>query len=301
MMILRLWAALRQPRYDKHPIFRRILLEPDRRIRPPRRVLVGVGGLFGMMLLCLLTFVIPSAQLGPYAVLPLVLPVLFAAFALGGTGKGIVVASSVSRAIGQEYEQDTFQTLATLPGGKLGAYWMILTAFVHRNGDLENTHEFQKQITGIAFALASFFLLILYLNTWTDLALGVFINSLFVLYPLVVIYYIDYVCAFITSALIGAMAASMTHRRLEARLTSVTTFLLVQFGTLALTYYLAAHVAPPLIEDLAFNIWVARLTLAGGSVIVYVLLREIIVWLLWWGLGTRLGARVTEQEAIFNL
>ena len=85
-MILRLWAALRQPRYDKHPVFRRILLEPARRIRLPRRIFIAVGILVGMLLLCLLTYIIPATRLSSYAILPLVLPLLFVAFALGGTG-----------------------------------------------------------------------------------------------------------------------------------------------------------------------------------------------------------------------
>ncbi len=298
MIVLRLWAAMRQPYYDKHPVFRRILLYPDRQLRLNTRIILGAGTLFGMLLVCGLSYTVPVRWLGPFTLLPLVLPVFLLAAALGGTGKGLHLANEISAEISREHQGDTFTLLASLPGGKLGIHWLILTAYVHRNGNLANANEFQKQLTTFGFWAASFVLLILYLNTWTSAASRAFVNAAFLLYALVAIYYIDYVCSLVTGALVGTLTATYNRHPRDARITAVTFFLTIQLLTFGLTYTLALIALPGLVAALGFNIWLARATIVGLSLLSYYLLRECIAWVLWRLLIRRLGATPVEQAMV---
>ncbi len=301
MIVLRLWAAMRQPRYYKHPVFRRILLRPDRQVRLNARIIVGAGMPLGLFLLCGLSYIIPARWLGSFALLPFILPIVLLAAMLGGTGKGLWLASEISAAVSREHQDDTFNVLASLPGGKLGVHWLILTAHVHRNGDLENANEFQKQVTGFSFWAASFVLLILYLNTWTSAASRAFVDATFLLYALVAIYYIDYVCSLVTGALAGTLTATYNQQPRESRMVAGALFLALQVVAFATTYGLAAGVFPRLVSAIGFNIWLARATVAGLSILSYYLLREALAWILWRVLVWRLEAAPTEQETVMRI
>lgn len=301
MIVLRLWAAMRQPRYYKHPVFRRILLYPDRQIRLNTRILLGAGALLGGGLLCGLSYMIPARGLGPFVLLPVLFPLLLMAALLGGTGKGLWLAGEISAAVSQEHQGGTFNVLASLPGGKLGVHWLILTAYIHRNGDLENTNELQRTVTRFGFLVATFVLLILYLNTWTAAASRVFVNAVFVLYALVAIYYIDYVCSLVTGALVGTLSATYSRHPRDARIVAALLFLALQAAAFALTFVGATVLFPWLLAALGFNAWLARATLAGLSILAYYLLREATAWLLWRLLVWRLEAAPTEQAMVMNL
>jgi hypothetical protein len=301
MIVLRLWAAMRQPRYYKHPVFRRILLRPDHNLPLNPRIIIGGGMILGLVLLFSLSYVVPARLLGPFALLPLAFPVLLGAATLGGTGRGLRLASEISAATSQEHQGDTFTVLASLPGGKLGVHWLILTAHIHRNGDLENTNEFQQQITGFAFWSVSFVLLIFYLNTWTAAASRAFVNATFLLYALVAIYYIDYVCSLVTGALVGTLTAAYNHHPRDARLIAVAMFLTLQGAVFAATYGVAMSLLPQLVAWLGFNAWLARTTITGLSLLSYYLLREALAWGLWRVLVWRLEAAPTEQEMVMRL
>lgn len=254
-----------------------------------------------MFLLFGLSYIVPARWLGPFALLPLVFPILLGAAVLGGTGRGLRLASEISAATSQEHQGDTFTVLASLPGGKLGVHWLILTAFIHRNGDLENTNEFQKQVTTFGFWASSFVLLILYLNTWTAAASRAFVNATFLLYALVAIYYIDYVCSLVTGALVGTLTAAYNRQPRDARIVSVVLFLFLQGGVFAVTYGIAAGLLPQLVAWVGFNAWLARTTITGLSILSYYLLREALAWFLWRALVWRLEAAPTEQETVMRI
>jgi len=300
MMTLNLWSAIRGPRNDQHPLFRRILFAPRRPFPMNYRILGGVGVLVGLFLLCTLSYFLPQALLAPFSLLPFVIPVLFIAMVIGGTGHGLRLAFAVSKAISRERHADTFNILGTLREGKIGIYWLILTAHVHREGNLESANEFQQQLITFVFFASSFVLLILYLNTWTDAVLRVFINSLFVVYPLIAIYYIDYVCSIVTGAMCGAILGALDIPPREAGALAAFTFLGLQGIAGGITYVAVTSWLPALASWLSLGIWASRFSIAGFSVLLFFLIRELSVYSLWHTLVQRVGASPADVQEIIS-
>ncbi|MEM6529848.1 MAG: hypothetical protein AAF653_16230, partial [Chloroflexota bacterium] len=193
MTTLQLWHALRNPRNVQHPLFKRIHDMPRRQVRLNLRVLIGGSIIAGMLLVCGLTYVVPPQLIRFYAALPIALPLLYIAVVFGGTGRGVTLAGRISPVIAAEHKNGTFETIAATREGKIGVYWTIINACVHRDANLEDTNLLQIRVTGVMAALVTFFLLIFYLNAWSRMAQDVFWMLPFVLYPLVAIYYIDYI------------------------------------------------------------------------------------------------------------
>jgi len=300
VITLRLWQALHTPKYHKHPLFVRILDARERSISLPVRVLIGGSILFGMFLVCGLTYVLPEWLLRQFIVLPLVLPGLYLLWVFGGTGRGVTLAGQIGAALAVEHERDTFEQLSALPGGALGAYWIVANAYLQREANLDELNRRQIFITFMGFALVTFLLFILYLNTWTRTAMEAFQFLPFVLYPLVAIYYVDYVCSLVTGVLVGALSASLTKRRLEGRLTAISVFMLLQFAGYGLTLWVSLTALPLLMTALNLPTLLARLAMAGACVLLFFLTREGINSMLWGLLAHRLDAAESEQEAVIG-
>ena len=300
LLTLRLWAALRNPRDDHHPLFRRILDQARPTLSPSVRVLFAVAILTGFMFSCILTFILPARLLEVYILLPFALPVVYLMVVFGGSGKGLMFAAQVSEVLAREYEQDTFVTVSTNPGGALGTCWAILTGQLHQSSELENSHEVQQQLTVVMFVFATLFLMLLYLNIWTLQAMDYFYNALFIVYPFVAIYYIDFVCSVVTSTLVGALAAATTRKQLEARVTAIIGFVALQLIAYGLTGLLIIWGLPTLIALTGYSGLVARISMAGLSVVIYFVVRELLSWLLWYILTRRLDAAAVERERVTN-
>lgn len=301
MITLRLWNALRNPRHVAHPLARRLMLDVRRTTKLPVRVMVGGSILTGMVLVCGLTYIVPPPLLNRFALLPLVLPGLYLLLVFGGTGRGVTLAAQTSSALAAEYDKDTFEALASTPAGALGAHWTVLTAHLQRESNPDETNSFQVRVTLMGIALVTFFLLIFYLNTWTRTAVSMFVQMPFVLYPLVIIYYVDYVCSIVAGALVGALAATAARKPLEGRLAATGGFMMLQFAAYGLAYWLAVFVAPALFQQVEFTGLAAKVSLAGLSVVLYYAVREAINWGLWRALAWRLGAAASERAAVTDL
>ncbi|MEO1444138.1 MAG: hypothetical protein AAFV33_27335, partial [Chloroflexota bacterium] len=217
MTTLQLWQALRNPRNVQHPLFKRIHDMPRRQVRLNLRVLIGGSIIVGMLLVCGLTYVVPPQLIRFYAALPIALPLLYVAVVFGGTGRGVTLAGRISPVIAAEHENGTFETMAATREGKIGVYWTIINACVHRDANLEDTNTLQIRVTLILAAFVTFFLLIFYLNAWSRMAQEAFWMLPFVLYPLVAIYYIDYITSIVTGALMAALAAAQMRRPVPAQ------------------------------------------------------------------------------------
>jgi len=245
--------------------------------------------------------VLPPDVLRRFAVLPLALPILYLLWVFGGTGRGVTLAGQVSTALADEYEREVFESLSALPGGVLGIYWLVACAYLYRQGSLEDTNRRQMRITLGGFLLVTFLLFILYLNTWTREAMQAFHLLPFILYPLVAIYYVDYVCSIVTGVLVGALSAALIQKRLEGRLAAMGAFLSLQFIGYSLVLWGAVQALPLVSGALGLNGLLARLSLAGGSVVLFFLLREGVHAGLWALLANRLGVAPSEQAAVIEV
>jgi hypothetical protein len=301
MTTLKLWHALRNPRSGNHPLFKRIHNEPDRRVRLNMRILIGGSIIFGMLLVCGLTYIVPPQFIRFYAALPIILPILYIAIVFGGTGKGVTLAGQISPIIAHEYEKDTFDTLSSTKEGQIGVYWTIINACLHRNTHLEDTNLLQIRVTAIALAFISFFLLIFYLNAWSRMAQEVFTWLPFVLYPPVIIYYIDYISSMVTSVLTAAIIASQIRKPAQAQVAAVSAFIILQIALYVLTYWLSLEVVPALFHEISYMGLPANLSMAGLSVVIYYGLREGVNFGLWRFLAWRLHAAPSELEIITDL
>lgn len=298
MLMLSLWQDLRHPSINGHPLFHRIRLEPQPVMRPSVRILIGVGMITGLLLVCGMTYILPPYILQTMVLLPLVLPALYLLMVIGGTGKGVNLAGKISSEISRQYENESVEVLSAQPSGAFGMVWAVILGHLHRASDFELSNELQTQITVGLFMSVSALLLLLHFNTWTDTVQQLALLLTFILYPLVAIYYLDYVSAVLISVVTAALTAQLIARRTESRFVSIVVFLILQLSSYGITYLLATQTLPALFGWMQFDGTLAWLSLSAMSVIVFVLLREAILQIIWRVLLWRLNVQTPAHETI---
>lgn len=283
MMSLRLWQAIQNSGGSEHPLFKRMTLmdlSPGKRL--PVRLMTGASMVAGLMFICVISMLIPPYLIHNLALLPLLMPLFVVLLAIGGTGNGLGWAGNISAVIVHEHTSSTFDLLSTTPGGALGACWAIAMGCLHRNNDLSTRTSLQTQVAWGGFFMSGVIVFVIYLNTWTQAAARWPGNIALILFPLVAIYYIDYVQSVVMSVQVGLLGASYRQHIGEARVLSMGLFLSVQ----TLTYAIAGVIALWLLPLLG----IGGIGLAGLRVIAFFGVRDLAILGLWRQLTHRLNA-----------
>lgn len=240
-------------------------------------VLGGVGLLFG--LLCLL-------------------PVLIALFALSGVFYGARCALETSHRVTMERENGTYSILCVTPPGIFGVHWSICTGYLrqYENFNLLRVGISRTSIGVVVFACGLVAISLLSgprsVNS-APLESLVWLSSMI---ALVAAFYLNFVQSVIIGCMVGLLVPGYTSNKLDAQLYAVSIFLTLALASIALTLFVILSLDGAFISG-GLGI---RLLLPLVYVLVFYLIREAIITLLWNQVVSVLNTETEEVAQVLN-
>ncbi len=294
MTTWRLWRALRHPPFN-HPLFWRTVMtketEASTRHWPVGRVALGA------LLLFICSGAVFPRQLTTIALIAfMIVPGLMVSFTFNGLIYGLIWGVKISSTIARSYESSTFDLLALSPPGGLGAAWAMSTGCLYRNrmaGDLAFPETWTIRLFVVIFASMA-------LATMSgaqypgELVVPVLVYSL----ALIAAFYIDDMQSIIVGSLMGMLIPIYARNRVDARLWTAGIYLLVQVTTYVSSLLTLFVIIPALYQRLGVNGWHTQVSMPLVGIAVFYGIREIIIFVLWHNLTTRLNASPTELNLV---
>lgn len=300
MITWHLWQTLRQPP-TAHPLFLRLTegITPGAARLARWQWFALISGIVLVLVVFADVFAADqeardTLRLGLGQSVLIALPLIYNIIAFGWT-------QTIANTISGEQERGSFDLLALLPFGGLGAAWTIASANTHRS------HRFNQLYLIVRVVMTVIIVTVIVgavaglvnrpdpnlpappppLTNTTVFALGV-----------VLVFSIDYIQTVVLAALSGVWTGLQSPTRADASLLSMVAYLLVQipiYGVVALVGY---TFLPGIFGDLGWTGWLAdvglvllRLALLGGF-------RELIVILLWQQVTQQFDNEVDNLEIV---
>jgi len=275
----KLWDALYAPP-RAHPLVRR--MTQRRRWRLPARWLSALS-LLGLGVACVVFFRFPALALSLAFALGIALPVLM----IGAHGSLLALwwAWHISDALLDARRDEQDNLLGTIPGGRLGAGWLISAGLIHRNDWLQQAHRVMRLVLLIVVGLLA--ILVLWAIGWLALAGNpltanelTLIVGVYSLIALGVAFWFDHVQSILLAPLLGLLLPELLRDRFLVRVTLALGFPLLQIGMLTLAWVLYQGwtlLVFALIENLLLGYALAM----GLGVLTFFLLRDSLVAFLW--------------------
>lgn len=274
----KLWQALNHPPHA-NVLFQKLLqqgVQPEQS-KPAFghiwKVFVGLPFLLSMM-----AIYFPQGLSRAFFFLFLGAPlVLVAAIALFGSYYGTALAIRVSNTISRERQRGAYDLLCLWPRGEAAAAWLLCASCLHRDSELEKINERRSLLVLIAmsvmmiisFALAGQefgqspgrgMLVLLFTFTYLGVALAGF--------------FLDYIQSLALSSLIGILIATYARDRVDARLWSAMTFLLLQIYTYVIIALISLYFLPLTFDQLHLSGWLVNLIQTLLYLVVFYMVRE---------------------------
>jgi hypothetical protein len=295
MMTWRLWRALTHPPY-RHPLFWRTVStrEPDAITWRPwvnARIVLA-----GLVLLVCGGMVFPRHINGIVMAGFLIIPFLLLIFTFNGLIYGLVWGVKISSSIAKSYEANTFDLLALAPTGALGATWAMGTGCLYRNrnlGDLNFPETWTIRLFVIIFTAMT-------LGSMSGPDRGSNLVMLVLVYVLVLMagFYVDDIQSIILGSLVGMLTPIYARTRLDARLWTLGTYLLIQITTYVCSLLSGFVLLPTFYQQLEITGPYTRLSLPIMGLIVFFGIRELLITALWHDLARRLNADPKELNLL---
>lgn len=272
-----LWRGLRQPPYD-HPLFRHI-----RQLKAPDYFQLPLWLIAGAAAAVVLLVLISDASLTIFAIALLTIAIPLVLLLANGTLFGIAFAVEVTLTLQRRALIFSEALLKVTPLGGLGSAYLIAAACLHRKDRLNQLNRVIRLcvIGTIAGAILAFVPVLMSL-TATDASGRAFdwrlISGLIGLITGALLLYLDHIQSMVLAALIGMLAPHLTLLDLGKGIAAGVLFAVVQFSSYAIV----------LLTSVSLGVIVQHTTMDGGpavyvglTVIVYYLLREGLITLLW--------------------
>ena len=300
MITPRLWRALHHP-FSTVMYRRFVTAKPHRHL--PQQVtdilhrfwtsdLVPLSVLFGLLLLGIT---------GGMDLVVAVLSLLPLSFLASGTITGMLLTSSVSNTIASERERGHYELVSVTPVGSVGASWEICHQTYRDNRLLQSLKGILFGIHLLAFFVGVLFL-IFAVGLWAAL---VSTNSrqydpteyasiwhmIIFYFSILVAVRIDAMQSIVVGGLVGMISPTYTSNQLDARGIAVGVYLLIQFF-----YYSAAAVVCFRVIPWAYDVTGVTKGVEATviQVVVFFLMREAVIYVLWHILAYRLNANRRE-------
>lgn len=216
--------------------------------------------------------------------------ILFVGFImLGGTLHGVDWALAISDTVAQARANNMLDLLSTTPRGAIGAVWSLALSQLHRASSFFTRYDRRRRIF---LSLGTLLLVLIFvlggtvLNTaFADLdPLLVGVLSSF---ALLVAVYMDYIQSIVVSLLVGMIVPSFSQQRFDAQVFGLSGFLVAQFGTYLVTFLVCFLILPTIGRMFGFDNTSLELILLLPRLLVFFLIREALIVLLWRGLAVR--------------
>ncbi len=221
---------------------------------------------------------------------------------LNGTLFGAWWANQMAALLTTLRSRGVYDQYAVLPGGRLNLHLAISTGILHRLESLPNLHRFIRGACFVVGGFAAMSLCIIGINTsnWQAVdslnqAMQTSLNTSLGLLTFLLLFYIDHFASITLSSLCGLLVPVWTSRAAEARLWAVGLFFSLQAITYAVWGVLALGILPRLPIMLG---GLERLVLIVAQVLLYVVIRECIIRLVWHQVVTMLELTPSEVRAV---
>jgi hypothetical protein len=231
--------------------------------------------------------------------LSLLLMFALAAVALiSGVMLSVLVVFRATDRIARDHENATFDLLAVTPPGGLGAAWARFTGFLHYDLTLMTVHRLRWLALGVLFVTGAFTLL----TVWTHaLATGdpaaqveAWSWLLFYLFLLPMTYF-DHIYAVVTGGLLSTLVP--TFNTGDARVAVIFAVVGVHFTSYLIAALAGALILPTIYQSIGLTGWLADLTRPLLALVLFVLVHEAVVLLLYRQAQARLNGTVPARES----
>jgi hypothetical protein len=232
-------------------------------------------------------------------VIMLLLPLLLMFF--NGTALGFYWVDKIAVTLPYYWRGGRVILLGAAPRGLPGMNWIMTTVCIHRGDVLRVASRLVRRVTAIVFALLLVALLGLILMTWNAPLRSGQVNlvvDLIGLIALVIAAWFDHIQSIVVAALIGMLAPTYSTAQPMVRVAAVSAYFVMQvlcyFAVIIFliwTQFVIAH--------LLFGAIVERVLVAGCGLVMFYMLREALIGLLWRVMLNRYQATPDEfMEAV---
>ena len=294
MISFKLWRALSSPP-RRHPLFQYVLSGAKR--EQPQ---VTSGFVVWVMMLAALIFIMAV----------LVQPLMWFILAMFVSLNSLYAARwalRIARTIAQEKESRRYDLLASLPVGLLGTSWALTTGALHKRSSFRWLPYLVLMIAVIAClalcGLSTVTLTLLEQLSDNEIAFVRnldFARSGIIVIPFVILFYFDHVYSILTAIVFGQLVSIDVKDVAERKIRALIGFLVIQLLTYVLSLGIALLVLPGFLTASGFT-EVEHLVIIGFvGVLIFIMLRESIVFGLWRYLTTSLDADHKEMALVLK-
>lgn len=282
-----LWHALYRPRRS-HPV----LLWAKR--TNPGFKLTRI-----QLLVLLATVIIPLAFYGslvsdytfPSLVVLLSAAIPALALLFNGTVLGTHWAMTIGEAIAREYQGGRFELLTITPDGTLEISWLLAMGVLHRTNRLQQVFNFVRTLIGVLL-FGMLFMLLMNSVSLIGMNESERFNQFSAIHPAIIGIFVfsglflDHIQSIVIAVLVGVWIPSYVQSPQLARNLAVGVYLTLQisFYAAVVGFYVALQNGLP---GIVTSYWLAEFILVAATFAMYVLLREGLIRVIWWGLSLR--------------
>ncbi|MGB7338245.1 MAG: hypothetical protein WBC91_05070 [Phototrophicaceae bacterium] len=294
MISLKLWRALSKPP-RRHPLFQYVLLDAKR--EQPR---ITSGFVIWAMMFATIIFTF-SIILRPVA---WVILGLFMALNSIYAARWVL---RIARTLTHEKETHRYDLFAALPVGLLGTSWALSTGALHRRSSFRWIPYLVLVIAIVTFiALCGLSTVTLTLiDTLSDSDKAFVENLAFArggiaALPFIILFYIDHVYSILTAIVFGQLATVDIKNTADGQIRALFGFLTIQILTYVATAGLVIVIIPNVFTVLDVNSVQPLIVLSVIGIIIFIALREAIVFTLWQMLTRLLDADNKEIALVLK-
>jgi hypothetical protein len=279
-MTWQLWQAFSHPP-SAHPVFQRVLNGSDYHIE--------------WVLLAQSIFI--QGQIWFWSLVFILDTRLLVLMIFSGTFYGAVWALAISNSIAVERQQGMYDLLCLSPSGMIGVDWAIGTACLHRRAGFEHVNS--QEAWSVRIILFVPLLVSAQLVLGRTMAATSAITVISAL-ALLVFFYVDHIQSIILGVTFGLLGPHMVDSRFDARLRALSGFLLAQLSGYLLLAATAFLLLPAVYQRIGLRGAWADFSLPFFSLLIFVIVRDRLLYRLMRMLCDRLNAAPTEVVGLFQ-
>ncbi len=315
MISFRIWLALLRP-FVAHPLFQRwgIWTPPPPLIklrggsiiqrwrafyrRYEARLLIG-GSLLFVVMVVLVGF---WTMLGVLIIIPMIIGAVTIPLVMlfSGTVSGLLTGFAVSDTIINEKLQGRFDLLGLTPYGFAGATWALCSLSLQSNDLLRRVRGVMRVFFSFLIALVTIPLLytIMLVLASPRSPIGDVLSDMVLILLVVGAMTIDYIQSTSVGALIGMIAPLRSSTRFESRNNVWSSFLVSQVASYLIAVFLIGFILPNLLATVGIT---SQLGYVALAVVVFYLIRELVLVLMWQLLAYQLRVELDELDQLTHV
>lgn len=298
LMTWKIWKSLRYP-LRWHPIFRQTHTHYEHSEQNTLfwRMIQTVVGI--AILLFVVMFPAPALITG--FGLSLGIPALILVF--NGSFLGLKWVTSVSEILAKAYQDKRFDLLALTPRGALGVSWLMCTATIHRHDWLRIAYRILRWVLLLVLVLLGVIVAGIILSAAStinpflnDNQLRILIDAIGIAFVVLALW-LDHIQSIVIASIMGILLPSYLPNSWQVR--ELARFLYILLQVMTYLFMIGVYF---LLEKLIMLVFATQIYSGvlhfAATVLLFYLLRELIINLLWRSLLKRFDLRAQDYQEI---